>query len=132
LTIELTPDIYVRLQAEAQRQGRAEQDIAQELLTRQLTTTQSEIPLYVSMLPRIRALVETMTDTDMIVPRVGHQRMPFGCCNRGMPRMRPRPMKQKRVRVPGKMSCVRLMPIAPRIENSFLIWNSRNEPNYSA
>jgi hypothetical protein len=68
LTIELTPDIYVRLQAEAQRQGRAEQDVAQELLTRQLATAQSEMPLYVSMLPRIRALVAGMNPGDFSVP----------------------------------------------------------------
>ncbi|GEM_PF-1554059 len=69
LTIELSPDMYARLRAEAQRQGKAEQMLAQELLAGQLlSVNQVEVPLYVQMLPQIRALVATMNPDDLIVP----------------------------------------------------------------
>lgn len=58
LTIELAPELYERLRIEAQRQGKAEQDLAQQLVARQLLrTTQEETPLVFSMLPQIRALI---------------------------------------------------------------------------
>ncbi|WP_129675877.1 hypothetical protein [Candidatus Chloroploca sp. Khr17] len=72
LTIELPPDLYERLRTEAQRQGKAENLLAQELLTGQLRATPSrEVPLYVHMLPQIRALVATMNVDDLIVPGKG-------------------------------------------------------------
>ncbi len=69
LTIELTPDIYARLRAEAQRQGKAEQLLAQELLTGQLLSAGPvEVPLYIHMLPHIRALAATLDPAVFIVP----------------------------------------------------------------
>lgn len=69
LTIELTPNIYERLRAEAQRQGKAEQMLAQELLTGQLQKlTSTEAPLYRELAPEVQALLAIMTDADMIVP----------------------------------------------------------------
>jgi hypothetical protein len=69
LTIELPPDLYERLRTEAQRQGKAENLLAQEMLTGQLrSTAPREVPLYVHMLPQIRALVATMNIDDFIVP----------------------------------------------------------------
>jgi len=69
LTVELTPEVYHRLHAEAQRQGKAEHEVAQEILTGQLLATiQSEVPLYVRMLPQIRVLVEKRHADTLIVP----------------------------------------------------------------
>ena len=69
LTIELTPDIYARLRAEAQRQGKAELLLAQELLTGQLLSAAPvEAPLYVHMLPQIRALAATLDPAAFMVP----------------------------------------------------------------
>lgn len=73
LTIELTPEVYSRLHAEAQRQGKAEQEIVQEYLEERLTTEipDPEPPLYLTLTPEVQALLETMTDADMIVPPRG-------------------------------------------------------------
>lgn len=69
VTIELTPDLYERLRTEAQRQGKAEQTLAQELLVGQLLSGASvEVPLYVQLLPQIRALAAAMNPEDFMVP----------------------------------------------------------------
>jgi hypothetical protein len=68
LTIELAPELYERLQHEAQRQGKAEQTLAQEILAGQLReSTPTEMPLYVHMLPQIRALVAGKALEDFVV-----------------------------------------------------------------
>lgn len=72
LQIELPPELYARLQDEAQRQGKAEKLLAEELLADQLrSTTALEVPLYVHMMPHIRALVTTMNIDDFTVPGDG-------------------------------------------------------------
>lgn len=72
LQIELSPDVYARLQYEAQRQGKAEKLLAQELLAGQLlSTTSPDMPLYVRMMPQIRALVATMNVDEFTVPGDG-------------------------------------------------------------
>ena len=72
LQIELSPDVYARLQYEAQRQGKAEKLLAQELLAGQLlSTTSPDMPLYVRMMPQIRALVATMNVDEFTVPGNG-------------------------------------------------------------
>jgi hypothetical protein len=73
LTITLAPDIYERLCAVAQRQGKAEHEMAQELLVGQLlsATPEPAQPLYLALAPEVQALLATMTDTDMIVPPQG-------------------------------------------------------------
>jgi hypothetical protein len=73
LTIELPPEIYDRLRAEAQRQGKQEQDVVQTMLAEQLIaeTSVSPPPLYPALAPDVRALLATMTDADMIVPPRG-------------------------------------------------------------
>ena len=73
LTIELAPDLYERLQHEAQRQGKAEQTLAQELLAERLTTPtrEPERLTYPELAPEVRILLATMTDADMIVPPQG-------------------------------------------------------------
>lgn len=72
LQIELPPELYARLQYEAQRQGKAEKLLAEELLSDQLlSTTSLEAPLYVRMMPQIRALVAMMNVDDFMVPGDG-------------------------------------------------------------
>ena len=73
LTIELTPEMYARLQHAAQRQGKAEAEIAREWLAERLTAPmQDTAPLtYPELAPDVRALLATMTDADMIVPPQG-------------------------------------------------------------
>lgn len=61
LTIELTPDIYVRLQAEAQRQGRAEQDIADYEVRRELIHARR---------------VSGVQQIDLLRARIGHLAVP--------------------------------------------------------
>jgi hypothetical protein len=69
LTIDLAPELYERLRVEAQRQGKAAQLLAEELLAGQLRPTEpDEVPLYVQMQPQIHALVATMNPADLIVP----------------------------------------------------------------
>jgi len=69
LTIELSPDLYAQLQREAQRQGKDERLLAQELLAGQLhAAAPVEIPLYVQMMPQIRALLATMNADTLTVP----------------------------------------------------------------
>jgi len=69
LTIELSPDLYAQLQREAQRQGKDERLLAQELLAGQLhAAAPVEIPLYVQMMPQIRALLATMNADALTVP----------------------------------------------------------------
>lgn len=69
VTIDLPPAIYERLRAEAERLGFTEPLLAQEILTGQLLSAAPiEVPLYVSMLPQIRALVATTNPDDFIVP----------------------------------------------------------------
>ena len=72
LQIDLSPELYARLQYEAQRQGKAEKLLAQELLAGQLlSTTSPDMPLYVRMMPQIRALVATMNVDEFTVPGNG-------------------------------------------------------------
>jgi hypothetical protein len=72
LTIELTPEVYERLHAEAQRQGKAEQETAQELLASQLILADnSEVPLYIRLWPQICALAANMKTEDFVVPPRG-------------------------------------------------------------
>lgn len=71
LTIDLPPDLYDRLRAEAQRQGKAEQDVAQALLAEHLTTPPADVPLYLALAPNVQALLATMTEADMLVPPQG-------------------------------------------------------------
>jgi hypothetical protein len=68
VTIDLPPEIYERLRAEAERLGKAEPMLAQEILMGQLLAAAPiEVPLYLSMLPQIRALVATMNPEDFNV-----------------------------------------------------------------
>ncbi len=74
LTIELTPEVYRRLHVEAQRQGKAEHEVAQAFLVERLTGASPEAPappLDLALAPEVQALLATMTDTDMIVPPRG-------------------------------------------------------------
>lgn len=73
LMIELAPEIYERLRAEAQRQGKAEHQIAEEFLTERLTAAPPEAaqPGYLALAPDVQALLATMTDAGMIVPPQG-------------------------------------------------------------
>lgn len=59
ITIDLTPDMYERLQREAQKRGQHEQATAEAILTRQLLAgdAESQQPLVVYLLPLIRSLV---------------------------------------------------------------------------
>ncbi|WP_129629454.1 hypothetical protein [Candidatus Oscillochloris fontis] len=69
ITISLSPELYARLHTEAQRQGKAENLLAQEMLADQLQTiVLQEIPLYVQIMPHIRALAATMNMDDFMVP----------------------------------------------------------------
>ncbi|MEI7645111.1 MAG: hypothetical protein WCJ55_12620 [Chloroflexales bacterium] len=73
LQIDLPPELYARLQDEAQRQGKAAHELAQELLTFQLVPAlpEPEQPLYLALAPQIQALVATMKESDMDVPPHG-------------------------------------------------------------
>jgi hypothetical protein len=72
LTIELTPEIYDRLRAEAQRQGKAEHEVAEAFLAERLTEEMPEsTPLYLTLAPEVQALLATMTEADMVVPPRG-------------------------------------------------------------
>ena len=73
LQIDLSPDVYARLKYEAQRQGKAEKLLAQELLTDQLRVAPSDPPqpLALTLAPEVQALLATMTDADMIVASHG-------------------------------------------------------------
>lgn len=126
LQIELPPELYARLQDEAQRQGKAEKLLAEELLADQLrSTTALEVPLYVHMMPHIRALVTTMNIDDFTVPGDGSlmKRLRFCACG-----VRQRQRTMTRVRSLGRMCCVLLMPVAPQTANSFQVWSNPNEP----
>lgn len=69
LTIELPPEVYRRLHAEAQRQGKAEQLLVEEILAGQLLSeTDTEVPLYISMLPQIRAIAAKVNIDDLVSP----------------------------------------------------------------
>ncbi len=69
LTIELAPEVYERLRAEARRQGKTERQLALELLTGQLlAAAEAEAPLYARMMPHIRALAATMDPAAFVVP----------------------------------------------------------------
>ena len=73
LQIELPPDVYARLQDEAQRQGKAAHELAQEMLIFQLTSAlpEPEQPLYLALAPKVQALVATMNIDNFIVPGDG-------------------------------------------------------------
>jgi hypothetical protein len=69
LTITLTPEVYAQLQREAERHGKAEQEIAQELLAQQLADSADQVvtTTYPELAPDVRSMLATMTDADMIV-----------------------------------------------------------------
>lgn len=69
LTIELPSDIYTVLRAEARRQGKPEQMLAQELLTAHLSTDSR--PISLALAPEVQALLATMSDADLLVPPQG-------------------------------------------------------------
>ncbi len=72
LQIELSPELYARLQDEAQRQGKAAHELAQEMLTFQLTSLpELEQPLYLALAPEVQALLATMNIDTFIVPGDG-------------------------------------------------------------
>ncbi len=69
LTIELTTEAFERLRAEAQRQGKAEAALAQELLTGQLLSAgQEDVPLYLRLKSRIHELVASINPDAFIIP----------------------------------------------------------------
>ncbi len=70
LTIELTPDIYELLRMMARQHGKAEQEIARELLVERLTGAQPALPP-VALAPEMQSLLAQMTESDMIVPPQG-------------------------------------------------------------
>lgn len=73
LTIDLPSDIYTVLRAEAQRQGKPEQQIVQDLLVVHLPPPPhtDTVPAYLALAPEVQALLATMTDTDLLVPPQG-------------------------------------------------------------
>jgi hypothetical protein len=69
LTIELTPEVYSRLHAEAQRQGKAEQLLVEEILADQLfSEADTEVPLYIAMSEQIRAIASRVNIDDLDFP----------------------------------------------------------------
>ncbi len=70
LTIELAPDVYELLRAEARQRGKAEHEIVEEFLVERLTGERSTPPP-VALAPDVQALLAQMTESDMIVPPQG-------------------------------------------------------------
>lgn len=69
LTIELTTEAFERLRAEAQRQGKAEAALAQELLTSQLLSAgQEDAPLYLRLKSRVHELTASINPDEFIIP----------------------------------------------------------------
>lgn len=73
LTIELAPDVYELLRAEARQRGKAEHEIVEEFLVERLTGETSTTPPHphVALAPDVQALLTQMTEGEMIVPPQG-------------------------------------------------------------
>jgi hypothetical protein len=72
LTIELAPDVYELLRAEARQRGKAEHEIIEQLLVERLTgDTSTTPPPHVSLAPDVQTLLAQMSESDMIVPPHG-------------------------------------------------------------
>ncbi|MFV9505253.1 MAG: hypothetical protein AB4911_11885 [Oscillochloridaceae bacterium umkhey_bin13] len=69
LTIELAPDVYALLRAEALQRGQAEQELVAQFLAERLTGAQP--PTTVVIAPDVQALLSQMTERDMLVPPQG-------------------------------------------------------------
>jgi hypothetical protein len=69
LTIELAPDVYALLRAEARQRGQAEQELVAQFLAERLTGAQP--PTTVVIAPDVQALLSQMTERDMLVPPQG-------------------------------------------------------------
>lgn len=70
LTIELAPDVYELLCAEARQRGKAEHEIIEQFLVERLTGEQPTHPL-VALSPDVQALLTQVTEREMIVPPQG-------------------------------------------------------------
>jgi hypothetical protein len=72
LTIELAPDVYELLRAEARQRGKAEHEIIEQFLVERLTgDTSTTLPPHVALAPDAQALLAQMSESDMIVPPQG-------------------------------------------------------------
>lgn len=72
LTIELAPDVYELLRAEARQRGKAEHEIIEQFLVERLTgETSMPPPPHVVLAPDVQALLTQMTESEMIVPPQG-------------------------------------------------------------
>jgi hypothetical protein len=72
LTIELAPDVYELLRAEARQRGKAEHEIIELFLVERLTGETSMTPSpRVTPAPEVQALLTQITESDMIVPPHG-------------------------------------------------------------
>jgi hypothetical protein len=72
LTIELAPDVYELLRAEARQRGKAEHEIVEQFLVERLTgETSTPPPPHVALAPDVQALLAQMSESDMIVPPHG-------------------------------------------------------------
>jgi hypothetical protein len=70
LTIELAPDVYALLRAEARQRGQAEQELVAQLLVERLTGARPTTPP-VTLAPDVQALLSQMTERAMLVPPQG-------------------------------------------------------------
>jgi hypothetical protein len=71
LTIELAPDVYELLRAEAWHRGKAEHEIVEEFLVERLTGETSTPSPHISLAPDVQALLTQVTEREMIVPPQG-------------------------------------------------------------
>lgn len=71
LTIELAPDVYELLCAEARQRGKAEHEIVEEFLVERLTGETSTPPPHISLALDVQALLTQVTEREMIVPPQG-------------------------------------------------------------
>jgi hypothetical protein len=69
LTIELAPDVYALLRAEARQRGQAEQELVAQFLAERLTGTRPPPPVIIA--PEVQVLLSQMTERDMLVPPQG-------------------------------------------------------------
>ena len=74
LMLELSPELYERLRAEAERQGQPAQALAEAVLAEHLRSTAlaSDTPAaYPELAPEVRAMLAGMTTEDLVVPPQG-------------------------------------------------------------
>jgi hypothetical protein len=74
LLLELPPELYERLRAEAQRRGKPTQAVAEALLVEQLRAAEpisDSPPAYPELAPEVRAMLTSMTTDDLVVPPQG-------------------------------------------------------------